>query len=143
MTIELLATVIVPSLAAALSLIGSLFSEISQRGRIKSDIEIYRSLTSNSDDMRMMPDSLNMLSEHIERDEYAYRRQGTLDVLAEGALFPIVGRGAFLCTCPPRLTPRYGRDPFPSILLRIFPSADTRGLVSDVGAEKSVSLRCP
>lgn len=68
MTTELLATVIVPSLAAALSLIGSLFSEISQRGRIKSDIEIYRSLTSNSDDMRMMPDSLNMLSEHIERE---------------------------------------------------------------------------
>ncbi|WP_294438951.1 hypothetical protein [uncultured Slackia sp.] len=68
MSIELLATVIVPCLAAVLSLAGSLFSEISQRGRIKSDIEIYRSLTSKSDGERLMPDSLNMLSEHIERE---------------------------------------------------------------------------
>lgn len=68
MTIELLATVIVPFLAAVLSLIGSVFSEVSQRGRIKNDIEIYRSLSSLPDDERPKPVPRNLLAEHIERE---------------------------------------------------------------------------
>lgn len=68
MTIELIATVIVPFLAAVLSLVGSLFSEVSQRGRIKNDIEIYQNLASKLDGNQKMSSSLNMLSEHIERE---------------------------------------------------------------------------
>lgn len=116
MTIELLATVIVPSLAAALSLIGSLFSEISQRGRIKSDIEIYRSLTSNSDDMRMMPDSLNMLSEHIERElsmltggkaRWTCLPRALFFLLLGGALFCVLVRLALLLDMAETLFPLY------------------------------------
>lgn len=68
MTIELIATVIVPVIAAVLSLIGSLFSEVSQRGRIKTDIEIYRDLISKHESDQEMSNTLNMLSEHIERE---------------------------------------------------------------------------
>lgn len=68
MTIELIATVIIPFLTAVLSLVGSLFSEVSQRGRIKNDIEIYQNLASKLDGNQKMSSSLNMLSEHIERE---------------------------------------------------------------------------
>ena len=116
MTTELLATVIVPSLAAALSLIGSLFSEISQRGRIKSDIEIYRSLASNSGDMRMMPDSLNMLSEHIERElsmltggkaRWTCLPRALFFLSLEGALFCVLVRFAPLLDMTEALFPLY------------------------------------
>ena len=68
MTIESIATVIVPILAAVFSLIGSLFSEVSHRGRIKTDIEIYRNLTPKRDCNQEVSNSLNILSEHIERE---------------------------------------------------------------------------
>lgn len=68
MTIEFLTTVMVPFLAAVFSLIGSLFSEINQRSRIKNDIEIYQGLISSPGSKQMIPGSLSMLSEHIERE---------------------------------------------------------------------------
>lgn len=67
-TIEFLTTVMVPFLAAVFSLIGSLFSEINQRSRIKNDIEIYQGLISSPGSKQMIPGSLSMLSEHIERE---------------------------------------------------------------------------
>lgn len=115
-TIELLATVVVPFLAAAFSLMGSIFSEVSQRGRIKSDIDIYQSLSSIADGVTTGPVPRNMLSEHIERElsmltggkaRWTCLPRAILFLVLGGVLFFALVRLALLLDATDPLSPLY------------------------------------